>query len=76
MVNHWTLFFLKNLFFQLIDGLTWQVDVIKKRFYISFEVTDNITDANSECLGCGLGGLMWFGGGLGLTWQVDVIKML
>ena len=27
-----TLFFLKNLFFQLIHGLTWQVDVIKNAF--------------------------------------------
>ena len=41
----------------------------KKRFYICSEVIDSITDANSGCLGCGLGwfrcGLRWFGGGLG-----------
>ena len=58
-----------NLFFKLIHGLTWQVDVIKKRFYICSEVIDSITDANSGCLGRGLGsfrcGFRWFGGGLG-----------
>ena len=52
----------------------------KKRFYICSEVIDSITDANSGCLGRGLGwfrcGLWWFDGGLGLTWQVNVIKML
>ena len=51
----------------------------KKRFYICSEVIDSITDANSRCLGGGLGwfrcGLRWFGGGLGLAWQVNVIKM-
>ena len=37
----------------------------KKRFYICSEVIDSITDANSRCLGGGLGwfrcGLRWFG---------------
>ena len=41
----------------------------KKRIYICSEVIDNITDANSGCLGRGLGwfrcGLRWLGGGLG-----------
>ena len=57
------------LFFQFIHGLTWQVDVIKKRIYICSEVIDSITDANSGYLGYGLGwfrcGLRWFGGSLG-----------
>ena len=35
----------------------------KKRFYISSEVTDS-TDANSACLGYGLGGLDVVWGGL------------
>ena len=34
------------------------------------EVIDNITDANSGCLGCDLG---WFRCSLGITWQVNVI---
>ena len=37
----------------------------KKRFYICSEVIDSITDANSRCLGGGLGwsrcGFGWFG---------------
>ena len=37
----------------------------KKHFYICSEVIDRITDANSRCLGGGLGwfrcGLRWFG---------------
>ena len=41
----------------------------KKHFYICSEVIDSITDANSRCLGGGLGwfrcGLPWFGGSLG-----------
>ena len=41
----------------------------KKRFYICSEVIGSITDANSRCLGGGLGwfrcGFQWFGGGLG-----------
>ena len=45
----------------------------KKRFYICSEVIDSITDANSGCLGRGLG---WFRCGLGLTWQVNVIMLL
>ena len=65
IVNHLTLFFLKYLLFQLILGLTWQVDVIKTLTFVLFKVIDSITDANSECLGCGLGGLdvvwWWFG---------------
>ena len=76
-----TLFFLKNLFFPLVHGLSWQVDVYKKRFYICSEVTDSITDANSACLGRGLGGLDVVCGGMvvvwdgfGLTWQLGQSK--
>ena len=51
----------------------------KKRLYICSEVIDSITDANSRCLGGGLGwfrcGLRWFGVVFGLAWQVNVIKM-
>ena len=55
----------ENLFFQLIHGLTWKVDVIKKRFYICSEVIDSITDANSGCLGRGLE-VVW-----GVVWGVS-----
>ena len=62
MVDHSTLFFLKNLFFQLMHGLGRRN---KKRFYICSEVIDNITGANSGCLGCGLD-LVW--GSLVVVW--------
>ena len=56
----------ENLFFQLIHGLTWKVDVIKKkRFYICSEVIDSITDANSGRLGRGLEVV------LGVVWGVS-----
>ena len=52
----------------------------KKRFNICSEVINSFTDANSECLGRGLGwfrcGLLVVWGSLRLTWQVNVIKML
>ena len=40
----------------------------KKRFYICSEVIDSITDANSGCLGRGLG---WFRCGLIVVWGVS-----
>ena len=40
----------------------------KKRFYICSEVIDSITDANSKCLGGGLGGLDVVCGGLVVVW--------
>ena len=40
----------------------------KKRFYICSEVIDSITDANSGCLGRGLGSLDVVCGGLVVVW--------
>ena len=54
----------ENLFFQLIHGLTWKVDVIKN-VYICSEVIDSITDANSGRLGRGLEVV------LGMVWGVS-----
>ena len=52
----------------------------KKRFYICSEVIDSITDANSRCLGRGLGwfryGLRWFGASMAGQRNKNVFKFL
>ena len=84
MVDHSTLFFLKNLFFQLIHGLTWKVDVIKillnlfcsKLLIVSQMQILGVKDVvwgGSDVVWCGLV-VVW--GGFGLTWQAVVMKMI
>ena len=79
MVDHVrqsTLFFLKNLSFQLIHELPWQVDVIKNvfKFVLKLLIASQMQILQFEDVVWGSLDVVW--GGFGLTWQVNVIKML
>ena len=65
MVDHSTLFYQNNLFFQFIYGLTWQVDIVKT---LCSKAIDNITNEKFGCSDVVLSGLGVVLGGLVVVW--------